>query len=96
VIRDWRTAARADVPAADGTVADPERISHLDGHVRAVYEAMTGGADVRGYFVWSLIDNFEWSEGYHQRFRLVYVDFDTQARLPKDSYTRDVVAAQRG
>jgi beta-glucosidase len=51
------------------------------------------GVDVRGYFVWSLIDNFEWSEGYHQ----VYVDFDTQARLPKDSYAwyRDLIAAQR-
>ncbi len=90
--------SRADVPAADGTVADPERISYLDGHIRAVHEAMAAGVDVRGYFVWSLIDNFEWSEGYHQRFGLVYVDFDTQARLPKDSYIwyRGLIAAQRG
>ncbi len=90
--------SRDDVPAADGTVADPERISYLEGHIRAVHEAMTAGVDVRGYFVWSLIDNFEWAEGYRQRFGLVYVDFDTQARLDKDSYVwyRDLIAAQRG
>ncbi len=89
--------SRDDVPAADGTVADPERISYLDGHLRALHEAMTAGVDVRGYFVWSLIDNFEWAEGYHQRFGLVYVDFATRARLPKDSYAwyRDLIAAQR-
>jgi beta-glucosidase len=89
--------SRDDVPARDGTVRDPERISYLDGHIRAVHEAMTAGVDVRGYFVWSLIDNFEWAEGYHQRFGLVYVDFGTQARLPKDSYAwyRDLIAAQR-
>ncbi len=89
--------SRDDVPAADGTVTDPERISYLDGHIRAMHEAMTAGVDVRGYFVWSLIDNFEWSEGYHQRFGLVYVDFDTQARLPKDSFAwyRNLIALQR-
>jgi beta-glucosidase len=87
-----------DTPAPDGTVADPERISYLDGHIRAIHEAITAGVDVRGYFVWSLIDNFEWSEGYHQRFGLTYVDFQTQARTPKASYAwyAGMIAAQRG
>ena len=90
--------SRDDTPAADGTVDDPERISYLDGHIRALHEAITTGVDVRGYFVWSLMDNFEWSEGYHQRFGLAYTDFETQARIPKASYAwyRDLIAAQRG
>jgi beta-glucosidase len=90
--------SRDDTPAPDGTVTDPERISYLDGHIRAVHEAIVAGVDVRGYFVWSLMDNFEWSEGYHQRFGLTYVDYETQARTPKTSYAwyRDLIAAQRG
>ena len=89
--------SRADVPARDDMVTDPERISFLDGHIRAVHAAIAAGVDVRGYFVWSLIDNFEWAEGYHQRFGLTYVDFETQARIPKASYAwyRDLIAAQR-
>lgn len=85
-----------DRVGSDGTVADPARISYLDGHIRAVREAMDAGVDVRGYFVWTLMDNFEWSEGYHQRFGLVHVDFATQRRTPKDSYRwyRDLIAAQ--
>ncbi|AEW97130.1 MULTISPECIES: GH1 family beta-glucosidase [Streptomycetaceae] len=77
---------------------DPERIAFLDGHVRAVAEAVAAGADVRGYFVWTLTDNFEWAEGYHQRFGLVHVDHATQERTPKASYHwyRDLVAAHRG
>jgi beta-glucosidase len=71
---------------SDG-VHDPERISYLDGHLRAVHRAIGAGVDVRGYFVWSLLDNFEWAEGYHQRFGLVRVDFDTLRRTPKDSFT---------
>jgi beta-glucosidase len=87
-----------DVVAADGTVDDQPRISYLDGHIRAMRDAMTAGADVRGYFVWSLLDNFEWAEGYHQRFGLVHVDFATQVRTPKASFGwyRDLIAAQQG
>lgn len=69
-----------------GTVDDQARIAYLDGHIRAVRAAMDEGVDVRGYYVWSLLDNFEWSEGYTQRFGLVHVDFPTQSRTPKASY----------
>ena len=74
-----------DEVAPDGTVDDQPRISYLDSHLRALHAAMTAGVDVRGYFVWSLMDNFEWSEGFHQRFGLVHVDFETQRRTPKRS-----------
>ncbi len=88
----------ADEPSADGAVDDQPRIRYLDGHIRAVAQAMTAGVDVRGYLVWTLMDNFEWSEGYHQRFGLVYVDFATQQRTPKASFRwyRELIAAQRG
>jgi beta-glucosidase len=69
----------------DGT-QDQFRIDYLDGHLRAVHRAIADGVDVRGYFVWSLLDNFEWAEGYSQRFGLVRVDYDTLARTPKDSF----------
>jgi beta-glucosidase len=83
-----------DVISPDGACHDPERIAYLDGHLRAVREAMDGGVDVRGYFVWSLLDNFEWAEGFTKRFGLVHVDFDTQVRTPKSSYAwyRDLIA----
>ncbi|MEU4401285.1 GH1 family beta-glucosidase [Micromonospora orduensis] len=86
-----------DVPDADGQVVDPERIAYLDGHLRAVRAAIDDGVDVRGYFVWSLLDNWEWAEGFTKRFGLVHVDYATQRRTPKSSYTwmRDVIAASR-
>jgi beta-glucosidase len=65
---------------------DQFRIDYLDGHLRAVHRAIADGVDVRGYFVWSLLDNFEWAEGYSQRFGLVRVDFATQERTPRSSY----------
>ncbi|HET9658152.1 MAG TPA: GH1 family beta-glucosidase [Kineosporiaceae bacterium] len=86
-----------DAPDGSGAVHDPDRIAYLDGHLRALHEAMAAGVDVRGYFVWSILDNFEWSQGYSQRFGLVHVDFGTQRRTPKDSYAwlRDQLARQR-
>ncbi|TQJ24361.1 beta-glucosidase [Micromonospora sp. A202] len=86
-----------DAPDADGQVADPERIAYLDGHLRAVRAAIDDGVDVRGYFVWSLLDNWEWAEGFTKRFGLVHVDYASQRRTPKSSYTwlRDVIAASR-
>ncbi|AKZ55631.1 Thermostable beta-glucosidase B [Streptomyces ambofaciens ATCC 23877] len=76
---------------------DRDRIAYLDGHVRALHRALEAGVDVRGYFVWSLLDNFEWAEGYARRFGLVHVDFATLERTPKASYGwfREVLRAQR-
>jgi len=79
-------AAFADRPDASGRVADPRRVAYLEGHIGALTDAAGQGVDVRGYFVWSLLDNFEWSSGYSKRFGLVYVDFPTGRRRPKDSY----------
>ncbi len=81
----------------DGTVDDQFRIDYLDGHLRALHAAMTAGADVRGYFHWTLADNFEWNEGFRQRFGLVYVDHATGVRTAKRSYGwyRDLIAGQR-
>lgn len=89
--------SQRDQLAADGTVDDQARIDYLDGHIRAVHDAIAAGVDVRGYFEWTLTDNFEWGEGYHQRFGLVHVDHETQQRTPKASFAwyRDLIAAQR-
>jgi beta-glucosidase len=83
-----------DSIASDGAVHDPERIGYLRTHIAAVAEALDAGADVRGYFAWSLLDNFEWAEGYGPRFGLTYVDYPTQRRIPKDSagWYRDLIA----
>jgi len=77
--------AAFDRVAADGTVDDPDRIAYLRNYIDALREAVAAGADVRGYFVWSLLDNFEWTWGYRQRFGLVHVDFATQRRTLKTS-----------
>ncbi|MEU1970495.1 GH1 family beta-glucosidase [Microbacterium sp. NPDC019599] len=70
----------------DGPIDDADRISYLAGHIDAVGAALRAGVDVREYTVWSLLDNFEWADGYTQRFGLVHVDFDTAARTPKASF----------
>ncbi|WP_435882239.1 GH1 family beta-glucosidase [Streptomyces kronopolitis] len=83
--------------AYEGT-GDAERITFLDGHLRALHAAMEAGVEVRGYFVWSLLDNFEWAEGYARRFGLVHVDYATLERTPKASYhwLRDALREQAG
>ncbi|MFC4064714.1 GH1 family beta-glucosidase [Actinoplanes subglobosus] len=78
-------AVYPDHPDADGFVEDTERTAYLAAHVDAVAAARAQGADVRGYFAWSLMDNFEWAEGYAKRFGLVHVDYETQRRTPKRS-----------
>ncbi|MEP6852018.1 MAG: beta-glucosidase [bacterium] len=88
-------AAYPDAPDADDGVHDPERIAYLQAHLGAVLDAVDADVDVRGYYAWSLMDNFEWAYGYSKRFGIVYVDYDTQVRTPKDSaaWYRDVIAA---
>lgn len=78
-------SAWPDVVAPDGGVHDPERIAYLRDHLAATLDALDAGADVRGYFAWSLLDNFEWAWGYAKRFGIVHVDYATQARTLKDS-----------
>jgi len=75
----------ADGPGADGVVRDHRRIAFYRGYIEAVHRAIADGADVRGYHAWSLLDNFEWSEGYEQRFGIVWVDFATGRRILKES-----------
>jgi beta-glucosidase len=83
----------SDWPSMDGTVADPQRIDFLIRYLGALQVAINGGVDVRGYFPWSIMDNFEWAEGYKQRFGLIHVDYETQRRTLKDSanWYRDVI-----
>jgi beta-glucosidase len=78
-------AAYPDEVSADGEVHDPDRIAYIQQHISAVWDARAEGATVWGYFVWSLLDNFEWARGYEKRFGLVRVDYDTLERTPKDS-----------
>jgi beta-glucosidase len=73
------------VLTSDGRVADPQRVEYLRAHLAAVHAAIEAGAPVIGYFVWSLLDNFEWAWGYAKRFGVVYVDYATLRRTPKDS-----------
>jgi beta-glucosidase len=89
--------AAYDDPVVDGRCHDERRISYLDAHLHAVCDAIDGGADVRRYFVWSLMDNFEWAYGYSKRFGLVHVDFATLRRTPRVSadWLRDLLAGRR-
>jgi beta-glucosidase len=89
-------AAYYDPEPNEHVVEDPERVSYLGRHFAAVEAAIAQGVNVGGYFVWSLMDNFEWAEGYDKRFGIVHVDFDTLKRTPKRSalFYRDHIAAQ--
>jgi beta-glucosidase len=90
-------AAFPDVRGHDGSVRDPERQSYLEGYLGAAAGALAEGVPLRGYFAWSLLDNFEWAWGYWKRFGLIYVDYATLNRVPKGSFYwyRDFIAGQR-
>jgi beta-glucosidase len=91
-------SAWPDTVSDDGRVHDPDRIAYLHGHLDAVADAIDDGADIRGYFAWSLLDNFEWAYGYEKRFGIVYVDYESQQRIVKDSgleYAR-IIRTSRG
>lgn len=78
-------ASYSDGPDAQGRVADQRRLTYLHDHLAACHRAIQAGAPLAGYFVWSFMDNFEWAKGYTQRFGVVWVDYATQQRVPKDS-----------
>lgn len=82
-----------DTPGPDGSIVDTDRITYLDGHLRALRAALDAGVDVRAYCAWSMMDNWEWAEGFTKRFGLVRVDFETLARTPKASFAwyRDLI-----
>ena len=75
-----------DPVAADGTVHDDDRVAYLRDHLAAARRALADGVNLRGYFVWSLLDNFEWAEGYSRRFGIIHVDFKSLRRTPKTSF----------
>jgi beta-glucosidase len=89
-------AAYDDSLDEHGVIDDSERIAFMDSHLAAVRQAMDRGVDVRGYFVWSLLDNFEWAEGYSKRFGIVYVNYPDQRRILKASalWYRDLITSQ--
>jgi beta-glucosidase len=91
-------AAFDDVLDGGDVVEDDRRLAYIKGHIEALEAARAQGADVRGYYVWSLLDNFEWEHGYDKRFGIVFVDFPTQRRIPKRSalWYRDRIAAADG
>lgn len=86
-----------DKPNDDGSVIDNDRIAYLRAYIGALNAAASAGADVRGYFIWSLLDNFEWDSGYAARFGLAYIDYPTQRRIPKASFEwyRNLIKATR-
>ena len=78
-------AAFRDQISPNGQVEDPDRVSYIERHLKMILKAIASGVPVRGYFIWSLLDNFEWANGYSKRFGLIYVDFQTQQRILKTS-----------
>ena len=92
-------AAFHDVVTPDGAIHDDDRVAYLRDHINSVAQARDKGADVRGYFLWSLMDNFEWAYGYDRRFGMIRIDYDTQQRLWKDSahwYRARIAGARTG
>lgn len=87
-------ASSADVPASDGQIYDTDRVMYLRNYLTQLHRAVSEGIPVKGYFLWSLLDNYEWADGYEKRFGITYVDFATQKRTPKLSshFYRDVIA----
>jgi beta-glucosidase len=90
-------AAYSDVRGHDGSVNDPERQAYLEAYLAGASRAVAQGVPLRGYFAWSLLDNFEWAWGYWKRFGLVYIEYATLERVPKGSFYwyRDFIAQQR-
>ena len=88
--------ANADV-LVDGRVADAARIDFMRRHLEAIARAREAGVDIRGFYYWSLLDNYEWDSGYDKRFGIVHVDYATQQRTLKDSalWYRDAIASSR-
>lgn len=88
----------AETPGASGFINDPLRIEYLQAHLNAITNALAAGIDVRGYYVWSLMDNFEWASGYLPRFGLIHVDYETGKRTPKRSawWFRDLIRSRQG
>jgi beta-glucosidase len=82
-----------DTLSANGTVDDPQRHQYIHDHLLAANRAVQAGVNLRGYHVWSLLDNFEWAEGYTQRWGIVYIDYDTLRRYPKQTalWYREVI-----
>jgi beta-glucosidase len=78
-------AAFDDQPQPNGGVVDTQRVEYIRDHLRAARQAIDAGVNLRGYFVWSLLDNFEWHSGFSKRFGIVRVDYQTQRRIPKSS-----------
>ena len=104
VHRDWpgipyivitENGSSYDDIKVNGEVDDQKRTAYLQAHLQSLQGAVNDGAPVRGYFAWSLLDNFEWAEGYAKRFGLVYVDYQTQERTPKSSFKKykEIIAA---
>lgn len=90
-------ASSADQIAADGHVYDTDRVMYLRNYLTQLQRAVAEGVPVKGYFLWSLLDNFEWADGYEKRFGITYVDFATQKRIPKESaaYYKQVIRENR-
>jgi beta-glucosidase len=78
-------ASYPDKISPDSKIHDQDRVNYYRIYIQSLHNAIQQGVDVRGYFAWSLMDNFEWEEGYSSRFGIVYIDFETQIRIVKDS-----------